>query len=83
MEQLNSITSRSVSAAQNMQALEKAIFAADIRVRVRADQTVKAKLLLGTVIMVPFGIYWIHGMVAPYGFMQNFKASNGCYAYWA
>ena len=82
MEQLNSTTSRQVSATQNMQNLEKAIFASDARVKIRLDQIARARIGLGLLFAIPFGTYFIYHMYAPSGVMQNFRASNGAYIYW-
>ena len=83
MEHLNSSTSRQVSAAQNMQNLEKAIFASDARLKVRYDLVGRARLILGTAFAFPFSVYLLYHTLAPYGAMQNFRATNGAYLNWA
>ena len=83
MEQLNSTTSRSLAAHENMSALEKAIFASDARFKIRFDQTARARTMLGFLFAVPFSCYFIYHTMAPSGVMQNHRASNGAYLYWA
>ena len=83
MEQLNSSTSRQVSAAQNMQNLEKAIFTADARLKIRLDLNSRARAILGFGLVFPFCSYLVYHTLAPSGVMQNFRASNGIYGNWA
>ena len=83
MEQLNSTTSRQLSPAENMQRLEKAIFAADARLKIRMDQSARSRIILGCLFAAPFSMYMIYHMFAPQGVMQNHRASAGAYLYWA
>ncbi len=82
MDQLNSSTSRQVSAAQNMQNLEKAIFTADARLKIRLDLNSRARSILGLAVVLPFGTYLVYNTLAPSGVMQNFRASNNAYGNW-
>ena len=62
-----------------MRALEKAVLEADIRVALRKNVTVRARLLLGLSFAFPFGLYFIFNLMAPGGVMQNHRASSGAY----
>ena len=69
MEQLNSTSSRSTAATSNMQHLEKSIFASDARIKIRFDQTARARLALGFLFAVPYSTYLIYNFLAPSGVM--------------
>ena len=72
-----------MGAAENMKRLEKAIFASDARLRIRLDQTGRAKMIMGFGFALPFSVYIIYHLMAPHGVMQNFRSSNGAYMNWA
>ena len=65
-----------------MQRLEKAIFAADARVKIRWDHGNKSRILMGVAFAAPFLTYWIHGTCAPSGYLNNYRASAGMYMNW-
>ena len=83
MEEINSVSSRKLTPAENMMKLEKAIFASDARMRMRLDQTSRARVILGTGFLVPFSMYLLYHTFAPTGVMQNHRASAGAYMYYA
>ena len=83
MEQLNSTTSRSIAPAENMQRLEKAIYASDARLKIRLDQITRSRQILGFLFAAPFSAYFLYHLFAPQGVMQNHRASAGAYLYWA
>ena len=83
MEQLNSTTSRTISATKNMQSLEKAIYASDARLKIRLDQNARGRIAMGLFFIAPFSAYLIYQTFAPSGVMQNHRASAGAYMYWA
>ena len=57
--------------------------AADCRVKIRADTTAKSRLGLAVLFAIPYASYMMYHMFAPTGVMQNFRASNGAYMYFA
>ena len=83
MEQLNSTSSRSLTPAESMQRLEKAVFASDARIKIRLDQTARSRQVLGLLFALPFSCYFIYNTMSPFGVMQNHRASSGAYMYWA
>ena len=51
--------------------------------RIRLEQTGRARVILASLFAVPWLSYMLHGLFSPSGFMQNHRASNGMYLYWA
>ena len=56
---------------------------ADCRLKIRLDSSGKSRLVLGVAFAVPFATYMLHGFLAPNGAMQNHRASQGAYMYYA
>ena len=83
MESLNSSSSRRVSPQQHMRNLEKAVLAADQRVKMRKMGAVNAQLILGVAFALPFSSYMIWNLFSSSGVMQNYKASSGAYMHFA
>ena len=79
MEALNSTANRKVTPQQSMRNLEKAILAADQRVRMRRAGVANAQLILTIGCAVPFASYMLYHLFAPSGVMHNNKASSGAY----
>ena len=79
MDELNSTTSRKLSPIESMQRLEKACYASDVRLKIRADQASRARFLLGGLAAFPIGVYLLYHTYSPHGVLQNFKATNGAY----
>jgi hypothetical protein len=48
----------------------------------RKNGNAKAILLLQLLVFVPTSIYLVHGLVHPFGYVHNYKASMGTYQYW-
>ena len=83
MEEINSVSSRKLTPAENMMRLEKAVFASDARMKIRLDQLGRARFILGAGFAAPFCAYIIYNSFAPTGVMQNHRASAGAYMYFA
>ena len=83
MEEINSVSSRKLTPAENMMKLEKAVFASDARMKIRLDQLGRARFILGAGFAAPFCAYIIYHSFAPTGVMQNHRASAGAYMYFA
>ena len=83
MDALNSTSSRRASPAENMRTLEKAIGAADQRIRMRRTANSNAQIALTLAFGVPFCSYLIYNFFAAGGVMQNYKASSGAYMFYA
>ena len=81
MDALNGLEGRKLSAAENMQRLERSVAIADQRIRIRKDVFSKVSLSLATIVGAPLAAYMIYNCFAPSGVMQNMKASSGAYAY--
>ena len=79
MEHINSTASRQLNPRENMRALEKAALEQDIRVALRKNVTVRARLLLGISFALPFSVYFMYHLAAPAGVMQNHHAASGAY----
>ena len=65
-----------------MAQLQKACYASDARLRIRADSVGRARMGLQFAFAVPFGCYLLYHTLAPAGVMQNARASQGAYMYW-
>ena len=65
-----------------MAQLQKACYASDARMRIRADQVGRARFGLQLAFAVPAAAYMIYHTLAPSGVMQNARASQGAYMYW-
>ena len=79
MEQLNSVESRNMAPSARMQALEKAVYASDVRYKLRIETNSRARLILAAIFAGPFAAYMTYHTFAPKGVMQNWKASSGAY----
>ena len=73
---------RALSPQESMSRLEREVMAADQRIRMRRNVTVRASLTLGVAFAVPCSMYMVYHLFAPAGVMQNYKASSGAYLYW-
>ena len=82
MEEINSRSRLALKPSESMQQLQKAVYASDARLRIRADQHVRGRLILSGIFIPPFLAYMLYHTFAPEGAMQNFRASNGAYLYW-
>ena len=82
MEEINSRSRLALKPSESMQQLQKAGYASDARLRIRADQHVRGRLLLAGFCLPPVLGYMLYQTFAPEGTMQNFRASNGAYLYW-
>ena len=67
MDELNSTTSRKLSPIESMQRLEKACYASDVRLKIRADQASRARFLLGGLAAFPIGVYLLYHTYSPHG----------------
>uniref|UniRef100_A0A7S3HY61 Uncharacterized protein n=1 Tax=Favella ehrenbergii TaxID=182087 RepID=A0A7S3HY61_9SPIT len=83
MEALNSTSGRKTAPAQHMRSLEKAVFEADSRIRMRRVGATNAQLFLTVGFAIPFCSYLIYNFFAAGGVMQNYKTSSGAYMNYA
>ena len=67
MEELNATTSRRLTPIESMQKLEKACYASDARLKIRADALGRSRILLSGLMAVPVGVYLIYNTYAPNG----------------
>ena len=79
MDSLNSSASRKTAPSQHMRSLEKAITAADQRIRMRRTAVVNAQITMVGLFAVPFASYMIYNFFAAGGVMHNYKSSSGAY----
>ena len=83
MDSLNSTANKSLSSADSMRALEKAINVADQRVKMRKIGIENARLASAILFIIPMSTYMIYNMFASHGVMHNHQTSAGAYLnYW-
>ena len=79
MDALNSASSRTMTPAENMQRLEKAVNIADQRIRIRREVSARVSLTLGAVVAFPLAYYLIYHSLGGHGYVQGWKSSSGAY----
>ncbi len=82
MEEINLMESRKLSPQESMARLERAVNAADQRIRMRRTMSARVSITLGAGVALPLGAYMVFHYLAPGGVMHNYKAAAGAYMYW-